>query len=193
MGSTMNYYFTGILIVLFCLLAFIKPAYPDSTQTNTSGSNTAIEGGYTSSSATTYQSGSSSNTTNTSTNHSNVKSAPPTASAPSVVVNNSDVCKSAYSAGIQTGIVGMASGVTVADENCERIKLSRSLYGMGMKVAAISMLCQDARVFDAMMMAGTPCPYKGKIGKDALEAWEENPDDVPVGSTTLAENTQWTR
>ena len=115
---------------------------------------------------------------------------PPTASAPSVVVNNSDVCKSAYSAGIQTGIVGMASGVTVADENCERIKLSRSLYGMGMKVAAISMLCQDARVFDAMMMAGTPCPYKGKIGKDALEAWEENPDDVPVGSTTLAENTQ---
>ena len=58
------------------------------------------------------------------------------------------------------------------------------------KVAAVATLCQDARVFDAMMMAGTPCPYKGKIGKDALKAWEENPDDVPVGSTTLAENTQ---
>ena len=70
------------------------------------------------------------------------------------------------------------------------MKLSRSLFGMVMKVAAVATLCQDARVFDAMMMAGTPCPYKGKIGKDALEAWEENPDDVPVGSTTLAENTQ---
>ena len=70
------------------------------------------------------------------------------------------------------------------------MKLSRSLFGMGMKVAAVATLCQDARVFDAMMMAGTPCPYKGKIGKDALKAWEENPDDVPVGSTTLAENTQ---
>ena len=107
---------------------------------------------------------------------------PPTASAPSVVVNNSDVCKSAYSAGIQTGIVGMASGVTVADENCERIKLSRSLYGMGMKVAAISMLCQDARVFDAMMSAGTPCPYEGKIGDEAKQKWTLNPDKIPSES-----------
>ena len=116
--------------------------------------------------------------------------APPTASAPSVVINNSDVCKSAYSAGVQTGFAGIATGITVTDENCERMKLSRSLFGMGMKVAAVATLCQDARVFDAMIMAGTPCPYKGKIGKDALKAWEENPDDVPVGSTTLAENTQ---
>jgi hypothetical protein len=108
---------------------------------------------------------------------------PPTASAPSVVVNNSDVCKSAYSAGIQTGIVGMASGVTVADENCERIKLSRSLYGMGMKVAAISMLCQDSRVFDAMMSAGTPCPYEGKIGDDAKKEWELNTHKIPKDST----------
>ena len=111
--------------------------------------------------------------------------APPTASAPSVVVNNSDVCKSAYSAGLQTGFAGLATGVTVSDENCERIKLSRSLFGMGMKVAAVSTLCQDARVFDAMMMAGTPCPYKGKIGKDALEAWKNNPDDMPEGATAL--------
>ena len=111
--------------------------------------------------------------------------APPTASAPSVVINNSDVCKSAYSAALQTGFAGIASGITVTDENCERIKLSRSLFGMGMKVAAVSTLCQDARVFDAMMMAGTPCPYKGQIGKDALEAWKNNPDDMPEGATAL--------
>ena len=108
---------------------------------------------------------------------------PPTASAPSVVVNNSDVCKSAYSAGLQTSVVGFASGVTIADENCERIKLSRSLYGMGMKVAAISMLCQDARVFDAMMSAGTPCPYEGKIGDDAKQQWELNTHKIPEDST----------
>ena len=84
--------------------------------------------------------------------------APPTANAPSVVVNNSDVCKSAYSAALQTGFAGLATGITITDENCERIKLSRSLFGMGMKVAAVSNLCQDARVFDAMIMAGTPCP-----------------------------------
>ena len=84
--------------------------------------------------------------------------APPTASAPSVVINNSDVCKSAASAAVQTQILGFASGITITDENCERMKLSRSLYLMGMKVAAVSTLCQDARVFDAMWMAGTPCP-----------------------------------
>ena len=113
--------------------------------------------------------------------------APPTANAPSVVVNNSDVCKSAYSAALQTGFAGLATGITVTDENCERIKLSRSLFGMGMKVAAVSNLCQDARVFDAMIMAGTPCPYKGKIGKAALEAWRNNPSDIPNGSKSLEE------
>ena len=68
---------------------------------------------------------------------------PPTANSPSVVVNNSDICKSAYSGAIQTQVLGISSGVTVRDLNCEMIKLSRSLYGMGMKVAAVSTLCAD--------------------------------------------------
>lgn len=113
--------------------------------------------------------------------------APPTASAPSVVVNNSDVCKSAFSVAGQASFVGLATGVTITDKNCERIKLSRGLFGMGMKVAAVSVLCQDARIFDAMIMAGTPCPYKGKIGTEALNEWKKNPDKAPVGSTILEE------
>lgn len=111
--------------------------------------------------------------------------APPTASAPSIVVNNNDVCKSAASAAIQTQILGFASGITVTDKNCERLKLARGLYGMGMKVAAVAALCQDARVFDAMLMAGTPCPFKGKIGADALAGWEENAELAPEGSKIL--------
>jgi len=114
-----------------------------------------------------------------------VDKTPPTASAPSIVVNNSDVCKSAFSAGVQTQILGIASGVTVTDENCERLKLARSLFGMGMKVAAVSTLCQDARVFDAMLMAGTPCPYKGAIGDKALAEWKKNPQDIPSGSKLM--------
>ena len=111
----------------------------------------------------------------------------PTANAPSVVVNNSDVCRSGMSVGAQTGIVGISTGLTVTDDNCERIKLSRSLYFMGMKVAAVSLLCQDARVFDAMTMAGTPCPYKGKIGQEAKVAWEANQDDAPEDNRTFRE------
>jgi hypothetical protein len=101
------------------------------------------------------------------------------------MINNSDVCKSAFSVAGQTGFFGLATGITITDLNCERIKLARSLYGMGMKVAAVSMLCQDHRIFDAMIMAGTPCPYKGKIGQDAQKAWEENPQDIPTEATTI--------
>ena len=106
----------------------------------------------------------------------------PTANAPSVVVNNSDICKTAASMGIQTQILGIANGITIVDENCERIKLSRSLYAMGMKVASVSLLCSDARVFDAMWQAGTYCPFQSSIGDEAKKGWEDNPHLVPEGS-----------
>jgi len=111
----------------------------------------------------------------------------PTANAPSVVVNNSDVCRTGMSVGAQTGFFGISTGHTIIDKNCERIKLARSLYFMGMKVAAVSLLCQDARVFDAMTMAGTPCPYKGKIGTEAKLAWEADQDAAPDGNRTFEE------
>ena len=110
---------------------------------------------------------------------------PPTANAPSVVVNNSDICKTAASTAVQTQILGLATGVTITDENCERIKLSRSLYSMGMKVAAVSTLCADPRVWDAMYMAGTYCPYMGAIGEEAKEGWEANSDLIPEGSVVF--------
>ena len=117
-----------------------------------------------------------------------VDKTPPTASAPNVMINNQDVCTTGISAAVQTQILGIAGGTTIRDLNCERLKLSRALYGMGMKVAAVSMLCQDARVFNAMEMAGTPCPYKGKIGIEAAKAWAENPDMRPDYEAWLKEN-----
>ena len=170
----MDFRFTAVLIVLMCLLAlFATPAYPGSTQTNTSGSNTAIEGGYTSTATTTYQSGSSSNTTTNSTTNSNIKSAPPTAAAPTVTNSGSDVCLAGASAGVQTFGIGVSAGKSFRDKNCERIKLSRELNSLGMKVAAVAILCQDERVFFAMEQAGTPCPFEGKIGKQAKAAWKK--------------------
>ena len=178
--NRMNYYFTGILIVLFCLLAFAKPAYPGSTQTNTSGSNTAIEGGYTSTATKTYQTGSSSNTTTNSTSNSNVKSAPPSAGAPSYNSMTQDVCAVGISGGVQTFGFGISGGKHAIDKNCERLKLARILNDFGMKVAAVAILCQDERVFESMIQAGTPCPIDGKIGKEAKQLWgkydHERPD-----------------
>jgi len=172
--ARMDYRFTAILIILLCLLAFFAtPAYPTTTQNNTSGSNTNISGGYTSSATNTYQSGSSSNTTTTNTSTSNIKSAPPTASAPSVTNAGSDVCLAGASAGVQTFGVGISGGKSFRDKNCERIKLSRELNSLGMKVAAVAILCQDERVFEAMEQAGTPCPFEGKIGQQAKAAWQK--------------------
>ena len=111
---------------------------------------------------------------------------PPTANSPSVVVNNSDVCKTAVAGAVQTQILGISSGITVTDENCERIKLARSLYAAGMKVASVSLLCQDPRVWDSMAMAGTPCPYMGSIGEDAETGWKDNMDMIPEGSVIYA-------
>ena len=170
----MNYYFTGALIILLCSLAFcVTPAYPNTTQNNTSGSNTSITGGYTSSATNTYQSGSSNNTTTTNNSTSIIRSAPPTASAPSVTNAGSDVCLAGASAGVQTFGIGVSGGKSFRDKNCERIKLSRELNSLGMKVAAVAILCQDERVFFAMEQAGTPCPFEGKIGKQAKAAWKK--------------------
>jgi hypothetical protein len=173
-GCRVNYYFTGALIILLCSLAFcVTPAYPNTTQNNTSGSNTSITGGYTSSATNTYQSGSSNNTTTTNNSTSNMRSAPPTASAPSVTNAGSDVCLAGASAGVQTFGIGVSGGKSFRDKNCERIKLSRELNSLGMKVAAVAILCQDERVFFAMEQAGTPCPFEGKIGKQAKAAWKK--------------------
>tara|TARA_R110000796_G_scaffold251027_1_gene381499 strand:+ start:103 stop:558 length:456 start_codon:yes stop_codon:yes gene_type:complete len=111
------------------------------------------------------------------------------AHAPSININNSDVCTNAASAAVQTQVLGFAAGSAVRDVNCENLKLSRELYRLGMKVAAVSLLCNnDYRVFDAMMMAGTPCPYEGKIGDEAKEAWKINANLIPTGSILVKLN-----
>ena len=153
-------------------------AYSAETQTNVSGSNTSIEGGYEQS--TTYESGSESSSTTTNTSNSNIRSAPPTAGAPSYNSMTQDVCAVGASAGIQTFGLGVSGGKHFIDKNCERLKLARILNDFGMKVAAVAILCQDERVFESMLQAGTPCPIDGRIGKEAMKLWEkydfERPD-----------------
>ena len=176
----MNYYFTGALIIMMLVLALCaRPAQAGSTQTNTSGSNTAIEGGYTSESTTTYQSGSESTSTTNNTTNSDIKSSPPSAAAPSYNSMTQDVCAVGVSAGIQTFGIGLSGGKHVIDENCERLKLARILNDFGMKVAAVAILCQDERVFESMIQAGTPCPIDGRIGKEAMSLWNKYDHERP--------------
>jgi len=172
----MKYLYTFLILTL---LVCSTKAIAGSTQTNVSGSNTAIEGGYASESTTTYQSGSESSSTTNKTTNSDIRSSPPSASSPSYNAMTQDVCAVGISAGIQTFGIGVSGGKHVTDKNCERLKLARILNDFGMKVAAVAILCQDERVFESMIQAGTPCPIDGKIGKNAMALWTKYDHERP--------------
>ena len=171
-----------ILLVLLATTALGNSTNDTNSQTNSSGSNTQITGGYTST-TTNNNDGQTNTTTNTPTNNSTTNGSDipvNSANAPSYSAMSQDVCSMGVSGSVSTLGFGLSGGKHVRDLNCERIKLSKVLYDYGMKVAAVSILCQDERVFFAMEMAGTPCPFEGKIGKEALEQWNkydiERPD-----------------
>ena len=175
-----------LAFVLSFIVIISLPVWGDSTndansQTNSSGSNTQITGGYTSTTTNTYSGGQTNTTTSTTSSTTNGSDVPVnSANSPSYSAMSQDVCSMGISGSVSTLGFGVSGGKHVRDLNCERIKLSKVLYDYGMKVAAVSLLCQDERVFEAMQMAGTPCPFEGKIGKDALEQWNkydvERPD-----------------
>ena len=172
---------TGLLLCFIMGLSQVAWADTTSTstdavtQSNSSGSNTSISGGYSAETTTTYQSGSSSNTTTTNTTNAYTgdQRVVNSSSAPSMSAMSQDLCTVGISAGVSTFGLGVSGGTYRTDENCERIKLSKVLNDLGMKVAAVSILCQDERVFYAMEQSGTPCPFEGKIGKDAQEQWKK--------------------
>jgi len=172
-----------VLVTLILVSIWAKPALADdtNTQTNTSGSNTNITGGY-ESTTTNNNDGQTNTTTDNSTTTSTTNGAgipPPSANSPSYSSMSQDVCSMGVSGSISTGIVGFSGGKHVVDENCERIKLAKVLQDFGMKVASVAVLCQDKRVFSAMEAAGTPCPYSGLIGPQAAEMWKKYPELRP--------------
>ena len=177
------------LLILFTILFTTAVAANDTnTQTNTSGSNTNITGGYTAT-TTNNNDGQTNTTTNNTTNTTNSSAAdipPPSANSPSYSSMSQDVCSMGVSGSVSTGVFGISGGKHVVDLNCERIKLAKVLQDFGMKVASVAVLCQDARVFAAMEAAGTPCPYQGLIGPQAAEMWEKYPELRPDYEQHLA-------
>jgi hypothetical protein len=127
----------------------------------------------------TTESNTNSNVRSFSDSNTTLRSPPPSAISPTINNANTDLCTVGVAGAVQTQILGISAGATIRDMNCERLKLSKTLFDMGMKVAAVSTLCQDRRVFDAMMMAGTPCPYDGAIGAEAKKQWKDNVTEQP--------------
>ena len=189
----------AVILLLTILVLGIADALGDvtssgattNTQSNNAGSNTAITGGYESS--TTYQSGSSSNTTttNSTNNNTNTKTAVNSSSAPAMSVYGQDSCVIPLAAGIT--VIGFSGtyGSYYTDPNCERRKSVSVLAKLGMKVAAISLMCQDENVWEAMMNAGTPCPIDGLIGEKAKARWMEKRKQELTGGTQTKPSMTW--
>ena len=170
-----NFVITFLAVILFSTITFADSTNDNNAQTNSSGSNTQITGGYTST-TTNNNDGQTNTTTNTTTNNSTTNGSEVpvnSANAPSYSAMSQDVCSMGVSGSVSSMGFGISGGKHFRDLNCERIKLSKVLYDYGMKIAAVSLLCQDERVFFAMEMAGTPCPFEGKIGPAALEQWNK--------------------
>lgn len=162
----------SLLVLLIVCLTTVTFATDTNTQSNQSGSNTNITGGYTATTNNTYSGGQTNTTTNSTTSTTNGSDIPPpSANSPSYSSMSQDVCSMGISGSVSTGVFGLSGGKHVVDENCERIKLAKVLQDFGMKVASVAVLCQDPRVFQAMESAGTPCPFEGKIGKEAADLW----------------------
>jgi hypothetical protein len=101
----------------------------------------------------------------------------PSAMAPSMSAFSQDVCAVPISAAGNLGFISLSGGTVLLDENCVKIKLAKTLNDLGLKVAAVSVLCQDPKVWDAMEMSGSPCPMGGSVGQAAKKAWfQRNPE-----------------
>ena len=131
------------------------------------------------------------NSTAVNTNNNNnrvdqrVESPPPSAIAPTIQSGGNDTCTVTFAGAVQTQVIGLSGGGHIRDMNCERLKNAKTLYNMGMKVAAVALMCQDPGVFEAMRMAGTPCPFMGEIGQSATALWEQNPGLMPEGTENI--------
>ena len=143
-----------------------------SNQTNVSGGNTSIQG-YEATTNNTYQGQVTNSTSNSTSNTTNQKTAVNSATAPAMSVYGQDSCVIPLSLGMT--VIGFSTtlGSYYHDEECSRRKKAKLLNGLGMKVAAISLMCQDKAVWKSMMDAGTPCPIDGLIGEQAKQRWEE--------------------
>ena len=159
-----NNVIAGFIVVAFWIVFVLPVMAADPIVTNSTSNSTV--------------------TTSTDTK-STIRTNPPSAISPSINASNSDLCMVGVSGAVQTQILGISTGQAYSDENCMRLKNAKVLYDMGMKVAAVALMCQTRSVFDAMRFAGTPCPIfspttgEGLIGQEATAEWRLNPKKIP--------------
>ena len=159
------------LIAILCLFASVAFANQQEGSLNTYNGDSS-----------TVSSNNSDDSTTNNYNGAGSSSEIPVGSAitPSYMSNGMDTCLKGTAGSVQTVAVGFSSGGYELDVDCTRLKYSRMLSTLGLKVAAVSMLCQSTEVFKSMLLAGSPCPFisNGRLvaGKRGLMLIKQNPE-----------------
>lgn len=199
--------FRSLTLKCFLLLTFCSFCISQETQPSGSGDNNNQDGSlntYTGSGATVSSNNNSSDESISNTyNGAGSSSSMPVGSAiaPSYMSNGLETCLQGTGQALQTGLIGYTSGSYQNDPNCERRRDSAMLSAVGMKVAAISRLCQGSpETFKAMMMSGTPCPMIASngqlvVGKRAFLLMKTQPSlYIPeYGEVKLRRTATWSK
>lgn len=111
------------------------------------------------------------------------KQAPvPTANAPSYMSNSSEGCLQGHSKGGQFLLFGFSTGDYQQDEECNMRRDALTLNKLGMKIAAVSRMCENPKNFRSMLLSGTPCPVvingKLQVGKSAYLHYKMRPTQL---------------
>ena len=153
-----NNLIAGLIVLVFLLFVASKSMAETTTVEQTTNSTVTTNGNQTT----------------------KVESPPPSAISPNVGGNNSDLCTISSSGALGTQILSLSFGATYTEANCLLLKKARMLYAAGMKVASVSLLCQDPAIHIAMANAGTYCPIDGLIGNEAKRAWAVRTEEIPM-------------
>jgi len=103
----------------------------------------------------------------------------PSVSGPALATSN-DTCMGSSSGSVNGPGFGLSIGGTWSDTNCKLLKNSRELWNMGMKAAAMALMCTDAANRDALEITGFECPQTLKSARNRQQLTIANP---PTSST----------
>lgn len=110
----------------------------------------------------------------------------PSMNGPALVSSN-DTCMGSASGAVSAPGFGLSLGKTYNDTNCVMLKNSRELWNMGMKAAALALMCNDSANKEALELTGFVCPQTEKANKQAAAA--QAPAPVVAKTSTPAATT----
>jgi hypothetical protein len=103
----------------------------------------------------------------------------PSVDGPNLVSSN-DTCMGSASGSANVPGFGISVGKTYTDSNCVMLKNAREFWNMGMKAAALALMCNDAANKEALELTGFVCPQTKRDQALRAQAAAANEPTDPI-------------